>query len=161
LGATLHVAATALPVILPIRPYPALVRAAHFCSPYLNLLFLNHGYSFYAPEPGISQALNVQITRAGVKSEYWLQDPGRYATDLSFIRHQGLAKAFTGAPAVSMALAQSLSRYICRNEAADTVRLTWALHPELPRPLAGTDVNPNAARFFANPLTVADWTCKG
>lgn len=159
IAATVHVVLTALPVFDSVVPHPFLAKARGTVAPYLTALFLNHGYNFYAPEPGVSQTLNVQFTRSGQKYEFWLQDPQLYANDLAFLRHQGLAKAFTVPSAVSTAMAQSVSRFICRTKQADSVRLSWALHPELPRKLANTVVNPNAGQFFTNVVTVGQWLC--
>lgn len=158
-AACLHVAVTALPVFIPFFPGAPLRKAHALVAPYLNLLFLNHGYNFYAPEPGISQTLNIQFVVRGKTHEYWLQDEQLYSNDLAFIRHQGLAKAFSGDVRNSMALAESLSRFVCRKEHADSVRISWALHPELPRHLANAHLNPNEAGSFRAPMTVGRWTC--
>ncbi len=39
-------------------------RLSRFFAPYLNLLYLNHGYSFFAPEPGGSHLVEYEVVRA-------------------------------------------------------------------------------------------------
>jgi hypothetical protein len=39
------------------------LRAAEIFRPYLNLLYLNHGYSFFAPEPGPSYVMEFEVER--------------------------------------------------------------------------------------------------
>jgi len=43
---------------------PAVFRFAEFIQPYLDGLYLNHGYSFFAPEPGPSFVLKYEVTPA-------------------------------------------------------------------------------------------------
>ena len=44
---------------------PLLVDAARVAMPYNQLLFLNHGYHFFAPDPGASTLMEYAIDRPG------------------------------------------------------------------------------------------------
>lgn len=44
---------------------PLLVDAARVAEPYNQLLFLNHGYHYFAPDPGASTLVEYEIPREG------------------------------------------------------------------------------------------------
>jgi hypothetical protein len=47
----------------PDRPPPTILRLSQFIQPYLDLLYLNHGYSFFAPEPSASYVIEYEIEK--------------------------------------------------------------------------------------------------
>lgn len=47
----------------PNRPQPVILRLDEIILPYLDLLYLNHGYSFFAPEPTASYVMEYEIEK--------------------------------------------------------------------------------------------------
>lgn len=53
--------ATIPPAALRPEHRPVIHRVERFFRPYLDLLYLNHGYSFFAPEPGPSYIMRYEV----------------------------------------------------------------------------------------------------
>jgi hypothetical protein len=70
-------------------PAPLLAaRAAYLVSPYLHAAYLNHGYRFFAPDPGPSHLLRYELVRAdGSVVHGRIPDPERHRPRLLYHRH--------------------------------------------------------------------------
>lgn len=63
-------------------------RAAGLISPYLHAAYLNHGYRFFAPDPGPSHLLRYELVRAdGSLVHGRIPDPQRHRPRLLYHRH--------------------------------------------------------------------------
>jgi hypothetical protein len=63
-------------------------RLAELYSPYLNGVFLNHGYRFFAPDPGPSHLVRYELEMPdGTTVEGRLPDPERHWPRLFYHRH--------------------------------------------------------------------------
>jgi hypothetical protein len=101
--------------------------------PYLQFLFLNHGFNFYAPEPAPSNLLKFEAFRADgsvVKG----QIPERLMRPrLLYQRHLLLTEHIGVAPPDSVdRWFESYAHHICRKYGATHVHLTHVLHGFLP-----------------------------
>jgi hypothetical protein len=129
LGLVLHVAAI---IIAPaaVSPSSDLVQAGwDLFQPYLQILYLNHGYHFFAPEPGDSTLLAFQAERPD-GSVVSGRIPNREITPrLLYHRHFMLTERMKDAPeALRDEWLGSYAEHICRKYGAARVRLTGQTH---------------------------------
>ena len=84
-----HLAAVVIAPWSSPPPAPLLAeRAAQAISPYLAAGFLNHGYRFFAPDPGPSHLVRYELTkRDGSLVEGRIPDPQRHWPRLLYHRH--------------------------------------------------------------------------
>jgi hypothetical protein len=124
-----HVAAI---VIAPaaVRPASDLVEAGWgLFQPYLQILDLNHGYHFFAPEPEASTLLAFEAQRSDgtvVKGRI----PNREIVPrLLYHRHFMLTEQMKDAPAeLQQEWVGSYAEHLCRKYAAVRVKLTGQIH---------------------------------
>lgn len=123
-------------------------------QPYVQILFLNHGYHYFAPDPGNSTLVG-----------YVLEMPdGRQVTGripnrgirprLLYHRHfmltEFLAASDTYPPAVKQELLRSMARELCREHGAVRVTLSKVTHrlPTMEWIRAGGTLNDNYTEEF-------------
>jgi hypothetical protein len=70
-------------------PAPLLAeRAADWFGPYLTVAYLNHGYRFFAPDPGPSHVVRYVVTQEdGTQRQGRIPDPQRHWPRLLYHRH--------------------------------------------------------------------------
>jgi len=98
-------------------------------QPYLQLLYLNHGYHFFAPEPGESTLLAFAAERAdGTVVRGRVPSPSMHPR-LLFHRHFMLTEHMRDAPEeIQQEWVGSYAQHLCRKYGAARVTLTGQLH---------------------------------
>jgi hypothetical protein len=124
-----HVAAI---VIAPaaVSPSSDIIQAGwDVCQPYLQLLDLNHGYHFFAPEPDDSTLLAFEAERAD-GSVVSGRIPNRdIVPRLLYHRHFMLTEQMKDAPAeLKDEWVGSYAEHLCRKFGAVRVKLTGQIH---------------------------------
>ena len=106
-----------------------------FFRPYLDTAFLNHGYHFFAPEPGPSHLIRYELTLAdGRIEEGVFPDPSEQTPRLNYHRHFMLSE-FANRLAVSDAqqpalheLSQSFAQHLMSDRDAKSATLFLRRH---------------------------------
>jgi len=125
-------------------------------QPYLQLLYLNHGYHFFAPEPGDSTLLAFAAERPdGTVVRGRIPSPSMHPR-LLYHRHFMLTEHMTDAPEeLQKEWVGSYAEHICRKYGAARVTLTGQIHhlatPEMVRRGVRLD---DAASYENEPLGV-------
>jgi hypothetical protein len=97
--------------------------------PYLQFLYLNHGYNFFAPEPAPSTLLNFVAERDDGTSVPGRIPDGSLEPRLLFHRYLLLTEHIGIAPAdLQENWYKSYARHLCRKYGAARVRLTRLTH---------------------------------
>jgi hypothetical protein len=117
-----------------IGPAPGYVlRVWRVFRPYLEFLFLNHGFNFYAPEPSSSMLMEFEAVRAD-GSTVTGQIPDRALRPrLLYQRHLLLTEHISLAPIDDRRpWYQSYAHHLCRKYRASKVHLTLVSHAPMP-----------------------------
>jgi hypothetical protein len=129
LGLVLHVVAI---IIAPaaVSPSSDLIQAGwDLFQPYLQILYLNHGYHFFAPEPGNSTLLAFQAERPDGTVVSGRIPNREIVPRLLYHRHFMLTEQMKDAPAeLRDEWLGSYAEHICRKYGAARVRLTGQTH---------------------------------
>jgi hypothetical protein len=124
-----HVAAI---VIAPaaVSPSSDLLQAGwDLFQPYLQLLDLNHGYHFFAPEPGDSTLLAFEAQRADGTSISGRIPNRQIVPRLLYHRHFMLTEQMKDAPeALREEWVGSYAEHLCQKFGAVRVKLTGQIH---------------------------------
>jgi hypothetical protein len=124
-----HVAAI---IIAPAAVSPAsdLVEAGwSLFQPYLQILYLNHGYHFFAPEPEASTLLKFEATRPDGTVVSGRIPNRDIVPRLLYHRHFMLTEQMKDAPAVlQQEWVGSYAEHLCRKYGAVRVKLTGQIH---------------------------------
>ncbi len=113
-----------------VGPTPDYVRAIwEFFHPYLQLLSLNQGYNFFAPEPGPTNILDFEVTRGdGTVVRSRLPDHTKYPR-LLYQRHLLLTEHIGIAPIDDpRAYYRSYARHVCKKYGGSKVRVIRLFH---------------------------------
>lgn len=113
-----------------VSPSSDLIQAAwDVCHPYLQLLDLNHGYHFFAPEPGESTLLAYEAHRAdGTTIKGRIPNLG-IVPRLLYHRHFMLTEHMKDAPAeLQDEWVGSYAEHLCQKYGAVRVKLTGQIH---------------------------------
>jgi hypothetical protein len=103
-------------------------------APYLQLLYLNHGYHFFAPEPGESTLLAYAAERSDGRVVRGRIPSPSMKPRLLFHRHFMLTEHMRDAPEpIQKEWIGSYAQHICRKYGAARVSLTGQIH-NLPTP---------------------------
>ncbi|WP_231753245.1 hypothetical protein [Rosistilla carotiformis] len=135
-----------------IPPSPALARSAwRMCSGYLQALYLNHGYHFFAPDPGGATLLSYEATRSDGSSD-WNRLPDRQLSPrLRYHRHflltEQMAALFRARPDLKPLIVHSFAAQIARQQQATAVTMSQVQH-EL-----STPDQVRAGRAIDDPIT--------
>jgi hypothetical protein len=125
----LHVAAI---IIAPaaVSPSSDLVQAGwDMFQPYLQILDLNHGYHFFAPEPGDSTLLAFEAQRADGTVISGRIPNRSIVPRLLYHRHFMLTEQMKDAPAaLQQEWVGSYAEHLCQKYGAARVKLTGQIH---------------------------------
>jgi hypothetical protein len=134
------VAIAAAPLAMEPASLPAKQTFAFF-RPYLDAAFLNHGYHFFAPEPGPSHLIRYELTFSDGHAESGVfPDPAMHQPRLNYHRHfmltefaNQLAVSETQQPALDE-LSRSFARHLMSERDADSATLFLRRH-YIPSPM--------------------------
>jgi hypothetical protein len=113
-----------------VAPSSGLIQSAWgFFQPYLQLLYLNNGYHFFAPEPSESTLLAFSAERPdGTKVEGRIPNRG-IVPRLLYHRHFMLTEHMRDAPEeLQQDWVASYAEHLCRKYGATQVSLTGQIH---------------------------------
>jgi hypothetical protein len=144
-----HIAAIII-APLSVTPSSSLVQATWgVFRPYLELLFLNHGYHFFAPEPGESTLLAYAAERAdGSVVQGRIPDSRTMKPRLLYHRHFMLTEHLRDAPEeLGKVCLSSFAERIGEQYGAARVNLTGQIHnlPTMDMVRAGTRLDDPAS----------------
>jgi hypothetical protein len=129
---------------------------------YVQVLFLNHGYHYFAPEPGNSTLVAYVLELPDGKSETGRIPNRGIWPRLLYHRHfmltEFLASSDNFPPAVRTELVRAMARELCREHGARRVTLSKVTHrlPTMERIRAGGTLDDN---YSEEPL--GTFTCDG
>lgn len=153
LAIVLHLTAVVVPP-LSVQPASLLARDAFGAlRPYIDLLYLDHGYRFFAPEPGPSHLVRYELELAdGSEREGVFPNLEEHWPRLLYHRHFMLTEFVNSLgefrPDVERAYIRSYARHLLYATGATRVRLFLRRH-QIPNPqqiLEG--VSPTDPRFY-------------
>lgn len=113
-----------------VEPSSPLIQSAFFqVSPYLHLLYLDHGFHFFAPEPGASTLVSYQLVLPDGSTKTG-QFPNRSISPrLLYHRHFMLTEFLGNGPEeLEPLVARAMARNLCRQTGAVQVTLTKVEH---------------------------------
>ncbi|MDG1896330.1 MAG: hypothetical protein P8J37_15615 [Fuerstiella sp.] len=138
---------------------PLLVDASRVALPYNQLLFLNHGYHFFAPDPGASTLISWAIDRPGdtaLKGRF--PDP-EIQPRLLYHRYFMLAENIGAFPPETQGpVFEAYARHFALRHDSRTVRLSRLLHSpsSISRIQAGGKLS-DFETFFEEPVGFYDF----
>jgi hypothetical protein len=101
-------------------------------GPYVQALYLNHGYHYFAPEPGNSTLLSYVVEMPDGRVETGRIPNGKIWPRLLYHRHfmltETLAAGEVIGPEVKAELVRSMARELCRQHGARRVTLSQVTH---------------------------------
>lgn len=122
-------------VVAPWSVEPASLLSSYFWrafQPYLQAAFLNHGYRFFAPEPGPSHLVRYELEwDDGTRVEGTFPNLEQHRPRLLYHRHFMLSEFLNSAPPDSeweRSYAQSYAQHLLRMHGADRVTLYLRRH---------------------------------
>ena len=138
---------------------PLLVDASRVAQPYNELLFLNHGYHYFAPDPGASTLVQYEIERPGD-----IPLKGRFPDTATFPRlryHRFFmlaenVRAFS--PEIQEAILEAYARHFAKIHNAERIRLSFINHEpsSIARIQAGGKLD-DPETYFEEPIGVYDF----
>jgi len=138
---------------------PLLVDASRVAMPYNQLLFLNHGYHFFAPDPGASTLISWSIDRPGdtpLKGRF--PDPDTRPR-LLYHRYFMLAENIGAFPLETQGqVFEAYARHFARRHDSPTISLSRLRHrpSSIPRVLAGGQLS-DFETFVEEPIGFYDF----
>ncbi len=119
---------------------PLLMDGYRITVPYTELMFLNHGYHFFAPDPGASSLISWKVTRSGdVPVSGRFPDPSTRPR-LLYHRYFMLAENVSSFPEETQnEVLKAYARHFAKRHSGDSVTLTRVYHEpsSISRILAG------------------------
>ncbi|MEZ5942844.1 MAG: hypothetical protein R3C18_15735 [Planctomycetaceae bacterium] len=102
-------------------------------GPYLQLVYMNHGYHFFAPQPGPSTLVTYEATLSdGTTVSGQIPDLNRQVPRLYYHRHfmltESIAGHDSGDPRIKPMLVRAMARQLCREHGATSIVLTRRTH---------------------------------
>ncbi len=138
-----------------VPPSSRLVQNSwRYVGPYVQILFLNHGYHYFAPEPGNSTLIGYVVEMPDGRHETGRIPNRGIWPRLLYHRHfmltEFLAASDNYPPKIHDELLKSMARELCREHGAIRVTLTKVTHklPSMERIRAGGTLNDNYAEEF-------------
>jgi hypothetical protein len=122
------------------RREPVILRLAKAIGPYLDVLYLNHGYSFFAPEPSASYVIEYEIEKTdGQSVRGRLPDLSRHWPRLLYHRYFMLSSQNDGLmgraeasgkvpPGSTNTLAHAIARHLNNTEGGQRTVLRLLVH---------------------------------
>jgi hypothetical protein len=143
-----------------IGPRPGYVVAIwEIFHPYLQVLFLDHGFNFFAPAPAPSNSLKFEAVRPdGSVVKGQVPDPSLrpqllYQRHLLLTEHIGIAP-----PGYTDRWYKSYAQHICRKFGAAKVHLTHVVHEFLPMEMVREGVRLDDPFTYAE-TDLGDFSC--
>ncbi len=129
-------------------------------SPYLQVLYLNHGFHYFAPQPGSSNLVDWEVTRSDGSTE-----SGRFPNfdiqpRLLYHRYFMLSEYLGNAdPDQQTDIAKAYAFNLCREHAAETAQLATVRHdlPTMARIRTGGNLT-DEDLYEETPLGDFQWT---
>lgn len=138
-----------------VSPSSRLTQAAwRFARPYLQLLYLNHGYHYFAPEPAESTLLTYTVQRADGSTVSGQIPHRQIRPRLLYHRHFMLTEFLNfPSPEQQKVWHRSYARHLCRKHGAITVSLSQVTHflPSMAAVRAGAKLD-DPASYVEDPL---------
>lgn len=109
-------------------------------SPYLQVLYLNHGFHYFAPQPGSSNLVDWEVTRSDGSTESGRFPNFEIKPRLLYHRYFMLSEYLGNADIDQQAgIASAFAINLCREHSAETATLTTVRHdlPTMARIRAG------------------------
>lgn len=98
-------------------------------SPYLQILYLNHGFHYFAPEPGSSNLISWTVTRSDGTSVSGRFPNFKIFPRLLYHRHFMLSEFLGNAePEMQSTIVRGFARNLCREYNGDKVSITLIRH---------------------------------
>lgn len=136
----LHVAALVIGPAAVAPASPLSQSAWHLFRPYLEAAYLNHGYHFFAPEPGPSHLVRYELELPdGTRQLGYFPNRDQHKPRLLYHRHFMLSEhlgnlvAEEAPPAIIEAYSVSFARHLLKEHGAKRIKLYIVRH-SLPRP---------------------------
>ncbi|MGE3408771.1 MAG: hypothetical protein AB7I37_18275 [Pirellulales bacterium] len=117
-----------------VRPSSDLVRSCWLAvGPYLQFLYLNHGFHFFAPDPGPATIVRYVVDRPdGTQVQGQIPDKRTMRPRLLYHRHFMLTEFLGNSDSMDPALRQlhtrALARQICQSHGGQSVSLSKVVH---------------------------------
>jgi hypothetical protein len=116
-----------------VPPTSRLVQNAwRVVGPYVQVLYLNHGYHYFAPEPGVSTLVGYVLEMPDGRVETGRIPNRGIRPRLLYHRHFMLTEMLGSgdalAPSVKSELVRSMARALCRQSGARRVTLSQVTH---------------------------------
>ncbi len=142
-----------------VRPSSDLVRSSWLTvGPYLQLLYLNHGFHFFAPDPGPATIVRYVVERPdGTQVSGQIPDKQTMRPRLLYHRHFMLSEFLGNSenmdPALKQLHTRALARQICQSHAGRVVSLSKVVHqlPDMEWRRAGMSLE-DPSLFVEEPL---------
>jgi hypothetical protein len=132
-------------------------------GPYLQWTYMNHGYHFFAPDPGPSTLIRYSGVRAdGTAFSGQIPDLQQHVPRLLYHRHfmltETLASMDNADPRLQALLVTALARQLAREQQAESISLTRVTHliPTMERLRAGEGLD-HPDLFEEQPLGRFEW----
>ncbi len=144
-------------IVCPASAAPAspLAQAGwSLAAPYLQVLFLNHGFRFFAPEPAGSTLVEFELEFADGSKQTGRVPDRAVGPRLLYHRHFMLTEFLGNGPAeIRPLLERAFARNLCRETGAARVTLTKVFHDtaSVTSIIAGKTLNDDAS-FTREPL---------
>jgi hypothetical protein len=139
---------------------PLLVDASRVALPYNQLLFLNHGYHFFAPDPGPSTLISYQIDRPGNTAIRGRIPDVQIAPRLRYHRYFMLAENIWGFPeTMQEPVFRAYAQHFAAKHDAQQISLNVISHrpSSISRILAGGKLS-DPETFSEEPLNSYDFS---
>ncbi len=139
---------------------PLLVDASRVALPYNQLMFLNHGYHYFAPDPGPSTLIQYEIDRPGdIPIKQRFPDPATFPR-LRYHRFFMLAenvRAFS--PETQDAILEAYARHFAKKHGVEKIRLSFINHEpsSISRIQAGGELS-DPETYFEEPIGSYDFS---
>lgn len=139
---------------------PLLVDASRIALPYNQLLFLNHGYHYFAPDPGASTLVSWAIDRPGdipLKGQFPRPD---LFPRLLYHRYFMLAENVRAFPPETQAqVLEGYARHFAELHNSDTISLSFISHEpsSIARIQAGGQLS-DPEMYFEEPIEFYDFS---
>ncbi|MEP3481815.1 MAG: hypothetical protein ABJZ55_21410 [Fuerstiella sp.] len=143
---------------------PLLADASNVARPYNQALFLNHGYHYFAPNPGSSSLLEFETTTGNdVPQLERIPDPDSYFPRLRYHRFFMLAEnvwSFGGD--AQKEFIEAYARHFAKKMNSDSISVTTVSHEPaaMRRIMAGGDLK-HPTSYFRDPLAEFQFSEEG
>ena len=116
-----------------VPPATSLAQSAwQYCGGYLQMLFLNHGYHYFAPEPSGSMLISYEATTSDNALQWGRIPDGHLYPRLRYHRHLVLSEQFAGVgnagPELKKLATEAFATEIARQRQATHVVISQVQH---------------------------------